>query len=99
MAELVIIASAKAKPGKEKDLENALREAAKPTRRQPGCMQFSLFRMQDNPQVIIGFERWSSKTDHDRHLQGAHIQKLMVAMNNIISEPPTIAAYEILDEA
>jgi quinol monooxygenase YgiN len=38
----IVIASAKARPGKEAELKRALLEAARPTRRQPGCVSFSL---------------------------------------------------------
>jgi quinol monooxygenase YgiN len=97
-SDLIIIASAKAKPGKEKALEQALRDVAKPTRSQPGSVAFSLYRSVENPSVIIGFERWASKKDHEKHLQGAHVQKLMSAMADILAEPPQILSYEVLDE-
>lgn len=97
--DLIVIASAKALPGKEKELELALREVAGPTRQQPGCVEFSLYRSTENPGVIVGFERWASNEAHGNHLQGAHVQKLMGAMSNVLAEPPYIVAYEIIDEA
>jgi quinol monooxygenase YgiN len=97
-SDLIVIASAKAKPGSEQALEQALRDAAGPTREQPGCVSFSLHRSLQDPSVIIGFERWASPEAHDRHLQGPHVQKLMSAMGNILAEPPNIVAYQILDE-
>jgi hypothetical protein len=51
--DLITIASAKAQPGKEKTLEQALRAVAAPTRAQPGCVDFSLHRSKDDPAVII----------------------------------------------
>lgn len=96
--DLIVIASAKAKPGKEKELEKALLDASKPTRIQPGSVSFSLYRSKEDPSVIIGFERWSSEKEHNMHLQGAHVQKLMGAMKDILAEPPKISAYEIIDE-
>ena len=77
---------------------HALREAAGPTRTQPGCVQFSLYRLAGAPSTIVGFERWASEADHQRHLQGAHVQKLMGRMSDILAEPPNIGASEILDE-
>jgi quinol monooxygenase YgiN len=98
-SDLIVIATARAKPGKEKALEKALRDVAAPTRAQPGSVAFSLFRSAADPSVIVGFERWSSPREHDRHLQGDHVKKLMAAMSDILAEPPQIVAYEILDEA
>jgi quinol monooxygenase YgiN len=97
-SDVITIATAKAKPGKEKELEQALRAVAAPTRAQPGCIVFNLHRSVDDPGVIMGFERWASKEEHDRHMEGAHFQKLMVAMADIVAEPPKIAWYQIMDE-
>jgi quinol monooxygenase YgiN len=96
-SDLVVLATAKAKPGKEADLEHALREAAVPTRAQPGCVQFALLRSTAARSTILGFERWSSEADHDRHLQGAHVKRLMGRMADLLAEPPNIVSYEILE--
>jgi quinol monooxygenase YgiN/uncharacterized protein YndB with AHSA1/START domain len=99
MPDVVVIATAKAKPGKEKELERALCEVAKPTRNQPGCVEFTLYRSEEDPAVIVGVERWKSKADHKRHLHGPHFQKLETAMAKIIAGPPQIVWHEIIDEA
>lgn len=97
-SDLIVIAAATARPGKEGDLEAALREAAVATRAQPGCVQFSLYRVVGDPSTIVGYERWASKADHQRHLQGAHVQKLIGRFAGIIGVPPNITAYEVIDE-
>ncbi len=97
-SDLIVIATARAKSGKEADLERALLEAAGPTRRQSGCVSFSLLHSLDDPTVIVGFERWASDKDHDRHLQGAHVQTLMAKMVPILAEPPQIRSFRIADE-
>ena len=98
-SDLVVIAVARAKPENAHDLGQALREVAGPTRAQPGCVSFSLYRSAEDPCVIVGLERWASKEAHDRHLQGAHVQKLMSQMMPVLAEPPTIVAYQVIDEA
>lgn len=45
-SNVLIIASATAKPGKEAQLVSALREVARPTRAQPGCIWFGLYQLQ-----------------------------------------------------
>jgi quinol monooxygenase YgiN len=97
-SDVIVLAMAKAKPGKEAELEDALREAAGPTRDQPGLVQFSLYRPKNSKATIVGFERWASDADHDKHLQGAHIQRLMSRMAEILAEPPNIVSYEVIDE-
>jgi len=96
--DVIILAEARAKPGKEAELAQALSEAAGPTRQQPGCVAFSLWQRPDLPATIMGFERWASEADHQRHLRGAHIEKLMQRMADILAEAPRIVAYRVLDE-
>jgi quinol monooxygenase YgiN len=96
--DVIVLATARAKPGKEGELEAALREAAVPTREQPGCVQFLLLRVENDKSMIVGYERWASEADHQKHLQGAHIQRLMSRMANILAAPPSIVSYEAIDE-
>jgi quinol monooxygenase YgiN len=88
--ELVIFATARAIPGKESELERALRDVAKPTLAQPGCLGFELYRSQDGT-TITAFERWASKADHAGHIQGAHVQELIGKFNGILAAVPVIS--------
>jgi quinol monooxygenase YgiN len=97
-SDLIVIASAKAKPGEGSELNRALLEAAGPTRRQLGCVSFSLYHSVHDPTTIIGFERWATERDHEQHLRGAHVQILMSKMSELLAEPPVILSYGITDE-
>jgi len=96
--DIIVIATATAKPDKEKEMEQALNDVAAPTRQQPGSVEFSLFRSKGNPAVIVGLERWSSEADHDKHLQGDHVKKLFAAMTDLLATPPVIDTYTIINE-
>jgi quinol monooxygenase YgiN len=67
--DLIVIASAKAKPGGERALEQALREVAGPTRAQAGCVQFGLYRARGALATIMAVERWASDADHQHHMR------------------------------
>lgn len=97
-SDLIVMASAKAKSGKEAELQQALRDVAEPTRAQPGCVSFSLYHSIEDSTVMIGFERWASQEAHELHLQGAHVQTLMSKMADILAEPPKILSYKVIDE-
>jgi quinol monooxygenase YgiN len=96
--DLIVLATAKAKPGKEAELERALREVAGPTRQQPGCVQFTLLRAAGDKSSLVGYERWASEEAHQQHLAGAHVQKLMARMADILAVPPSIVSYQAIDE-
>ncbi len=97
-SNILIIASATAKPGKEAELIDALREVAGPTRAQPGCIRFGLYQLDGADATIVGIERWESAADHERHLAGAHFQRLASRMAHLIAEPPSIVSYTVIDE-
>lgn len=99
MPDVVVIATAKAKPGKEEELARVLREVGNSTRAQQGCVEFTLYRREEDSSVIVGVERWKTRADHERHLQGSHFQKVGPAMGSIITGPPKILWHEIIDEA
>jgi quinol monooxygenase YgiN len=94
--EIVIFATARAKPGKEADLEKALRDAAEPTRAQRGCLQFELYRSEQDPGTITAFERWASIADHERHINGEHVKILMSKFESILASPPEIVLMKPL---
>lgn len=91
--DLIVIATAKAKPGKEAALAAALSDVAAPTRAQRGAVSWSLYRA---GATLVAVERWSSRELHDRHLQGPHAQVLMGRMADLLAEPPSIVEHEIV---
>jgi quinol monooxygenase YgiN len=96
--DVIVLATAKARPGKEAELERALRDVAEPTRRQPGCVQFTLLRLAGDRSTLVGYERWASEDAHQQHLKGAHVQQLMTRMADILAAPSSIVSYEAIDE-
>ena len=92
------MATAKAKPGQEAALEGALRDAVEPTRRQPGCLSFQLYRPVDDRATLIAFECWATEADHDQHIKGEHVQKLVARFGEIIAGPPSFLRVEVLTD-
>ncbi len=96
--EITVVARNKAKPGREKELEAALRAAVPPTHREQGCLKYTLHRAVDDPSRIVVLERWSSRADLDRHLAAPHIKTLFQTAAPLLLEKPDIVVYEQLDE-
>lgn len=98
-SDIVFMTTAKAKPGKEKSVQQALFDVAKAARAQSGCIEYSVFRSADNPAVTVNFERWASKTERDTFLASADVKKFASAVTGAFVESPQPISYEILDEA
>jgi quinol monooxygenase YgiN len=98
MAGLTVIARAKAKAGREKELEQAMRAVVTPTHLESGCLRYTLHRSLIDPAVFITVERWASKEAIDQHFATPHIQTLMKKVPDLLLEPPDISLYEQLPE-
>jgi quinol monooxygenase YgiN len=42
------------------------------TRAEPGCIAYDFFTCTDDPDRLVFVESWTSKADHDRHMQEQH---------------------------
>jgi quinol monooxygenase YgiN len=42
----------------------------------------------DAPATIVAYERWASRADWERHLQGEHVTSFMAVFGAILAGPP-----------
>jgi quinol monooxygenase YgiN len=90
VTELISIATATARPDCTGELIRELQARTGPTRAQPGNLEFTLYQQADAPATIVAYERWASRADWERHLQGEHVTSLMAVFEAILAEPPQI---------
>lgn len=65
----------RAKDGQETALEKELRALVAPTRREPGCLGYTLHRSAEQPGVFFLYEVWASRDHHTRHTRTPHFQR------------------------
>ncbi len=65
----------RAKEGQEAALEQELRALVAPTRREPGCLGYTLYGSADQPGAFLLHEVWASREHHTRHTQTPHFQR------------------------
>ena len=88
MSEVVVIAQAKAQSGREDEIERALRENADASRKEAGCVGYSVLRGDDGTFMTV--ERWRTREDVDAHMTTAHVQLLLQTIVPMLSGPPSI---------
>jgi quinol monooxygenase YgiN len=93
---LVVIATGKAKPGKEREMKEVLMKFLAPTRREAGCIQYDLHVDKDDPGSFAFYERWVDDAALEAHLNTPHITAGFAAMNALIAEPPAIRKYALI---
>ncbi len=94
MPEIKVIAIAKAKPGKEKALEQELLAVIPITHEEKGCIVYSLQKSVQEQGVYAMVERWDSQADLDRHLAAPHIQRLFKNIADLVQAPPQLLVLE-----
>ncbi|MBV9080273.1 MAG: antibiotic biosynthesis monooxygenase [Elusimicrobia bacterium] len=96
MSEITVTARARAKSGKEKELEDALRAVTGPTHAETGCRRYAVHRdLQDKSSFLI-VERWASIADHQAHMATPHVQELFRKVPGLVAAPPEILTFELL---
>lgn len=94
MSEIIVVASFKALPGKEKDLEEFLAALLEKTHEEAGCLLYALNRGVDDPSRLVYVERWESRDLLLKHLHSDHIQTALDEVDAYLAEPHDIVYYE-----
>jgi quinol monooxygenase YgiN len=95
--ELMVVASFKARSGKEKTALEELSALLDPTRKEDGCVRYDLHRSLDDPGVFVFYEIWKSRQDLDQHLAMPYLQNLLGKAEELFADPPVIHFLEKFD--
>jgi quinol monooxygenase YgiN len=57
-----------------------------PTRNEEGCIEYTLHQDNQDPNVFIFYENWSSEACLARHMESAHFNSYISAIDGLIEE-------------
>ncbi len=80
-----MIATLKARPGKEADVETLLKGLLVPTHAEKGCVRYALHKRIDAPGTWYFVEEWERQSDLDQHLKSAHLQAMKARKEELFS--------------
>ncbi|WP_156937373.1 antibiotic biosynthesis monooxygenase [Mesorhizobium sp. C280B] len=66
-------------------------------RKQSGCIDYSVFRSEAEPNVTICVERWASKQERDAFLRSADAKNFVSAITGAFLERPSPISYTTLE--
>ena len=69
MAGLKVIARLVAAPGAADEVEPSMRILVEEVRKEPGCIQYDLYRGDDEPDVFVFVEEWETRRDWEVHME------------------------------
>lgn len=90
MADLIVIARARAQAGRENEMEAALQTNAAASRGEAGCVSYSVLRGTEERDILMTYERWRSQADFAAHMASPHVQTLLQTIGPMLATPPEI---------
>lgn len=81
---LTVIASMRARPGKEQDLRDALEALVPPTTQEAGYVNYDLHQGVEDPAVFFFYENWESGEALDAHLAAPHLQQILTRLDELL---------------
>ncbi|MBC8049304.1 MAG: antibiotic biosynthesis monooxygenase [Chitinophagales bacterium] len=85
MAYLTLIAQLEAKNGRENKLEQVLQALVVPTMAEPGCMNYDLYRDNENPRKFALHENWQNESLWQKHMKSAHMTKFQSVTDELVA--------------
>jgi quinol monooxygenase YgiN len=94
--QVSVIARAKARPGMEEQLMEAIQEVVGPTRSEEGCINYDLHRGVEDPSELVLYENWQRKADLDEHLSSPHVKDLLDKLPELSEDGVEITLFEMV---
>ena len=87
---LTVVASMRARAGRERDLRELLEGLVEPTKQEPGCVNYDLHQSTTDPAVFYFYENWERSEHLDAHLQSAHLSHALSRVDELLDGGLTI---------
>jgi quinol monooxygenase YgiN len=93
---LRVIARIKAHSNKVNELESILSSLVEPTRKEPGCISYTLLQNNQDPTDFTLIEEWQSNTALETHFATKHFKEALVKLPSLIAAEPDIQKYHLV---
>lgn len=96
-APVSVIARFFPKDGQENAVETVLRGMVSPTRNEPGCQRYDLYRVKDGPAQFALFEIYKDQTALEAHRATEHYKDYRARIVDLLSEPINVLVLNGVD--
>jgi quinol monooxygenase YgiN len=76
-----------AKAGHEADLQEALHSLQTLSRKDPGCLEYTVFSDVQRPGTFVLFEGWAHNEDLEAHNEEDHVKKFVKEVDQLLTVP------------
>ena len=82
--QLVVVATAKAQAGQERELKRRLHEVAAASWDEPGVLTYAVHDVADKPGEFLMVEVYASREAFDAHLETSHVKGLIADLEHLV---------------
>lgn len=84
---LTVVATMRARAGKERELREALEALVEPTTGEAGCVNYDLHQNLEDPGEFAFYENWESPDQLDAHLAAPHLVAFVDRIPDLLDGP------------
>lgn len=81
-----------AKAGHEAELQEALHSLQTLSRKDPGCLEYTVFTDEQQPGTFVLFEGWARSEDLEAHNEQDHVKEFVRAVDPLLSVPFSVTS-------
>jgi len=85
-----------AREGEERAVEEALREVMGPSREEPGCLDFRLFRSMRDPRLFFIHSRWVDEAAFQQHATLEHTERFLKKVDVLVDQPREVSRTQMI---
>ena len=93
---ITLTAKLKAKPGFEKDVENALLAMIPDVQNEESTLTYRLHRCSDDPSTFLYYEQYTDNSALKSHGDTPYFKKLVAALDGKLAAPGEETLYEVI---
>nr|WP_299382727.1 putative quinol monooxygenase [Allomuricauda sp.] len=84
--QLTIVAQIWAKPEKRELVKTELIKLIAPTKKEEGCINYDLHQDNENENLFLFYENWTSRELWQKHMENTHITEYMKATEGAVED-------------
>ncbi|MDA8415312.1 MAG: putative quinol monooxygenase [Desulfobacteraceae bacterium] len=86
MSRITVIARIVAKQKSQEIVRSELLKLVSATRKEEGCLEYTLHQDNDNPLVFIFYENWKDESCLEKHMNSEHFRNYVSATDGMLDE-------------
>ncbi len=85
-----------AREGEESAVEQALRDVTGPSRQEPGCLRFHIFRSTRDRRLFYIHSRWVDEAAFQAHAELPHTVRFLKRVDALLDQPRDVTRTEMI---